>query len=158
MVQDLPPSGGYDPIQYKRNVPARGFRPAYYLFAVGAVCTFGFYHITRENRQLNEFAREKAWARIHLVPLLEAESDRDAVRRQLAAAAHERDLMKDVKGWKFGSVYNTEKRRCYSQIYAAELHAIADRMNRAEGKRINTHSTSECSTTKDDTVSPDRAE
>lgn len=50
------------------------------------------------------------------------------------------------------------RRRCDSQIYAAELHAIADRMNRAEGKRINTHSTSECSTTKDDTVSPDRAE
>lgn len=57
----------------------------------------------------SEFAREKAWARVHLIPLLEAEADRDVVRRQIAAEARERELMKDVKGWKFGSVYNTER-------------------------------------------------
>lgn len=57
----------------------------------------------------SEFAREKAWARIHLIPVLEAESDRDAVRRQFAAEAREREIMKDVKGWKYGSVYNTER-------------------------------------------------
>lgn len=96
----------------------------------------------------SEFAREKAWARIHLIPLLEAESDRDAVRRQLAAAAHEKELMKDVKGWKFGSVYNSDRcvlrfwhrdvalvwlRRCaIPQIHTPELHAGADRMRVSE--------------------------
>lgn len=59
MGQDLPPSGGYEPIQYKvrllqslpdfssrlpqRNIPARGFRPVYYLIGMGAIMTYGFY-------------------------------------------------------------------------------------------------------------------
>ena len=60
MAQDLPPTGGYEPVQYKvtyvlttsidpysnkqqRNLPARGFRPSYYLFAVGIIMTYGMY-------------------------------------------------------------------------------------------------------------------
>lgn len=39
------------------------------------------------------------WSRIHLVPLLLAEGDRDAYRRQEAAKAREAEIMKDVKGW-----------------------------------------------------------
>lgn len=70
----------------------------------------------------SEFAREKAWARIHLIPLLEAESDRDAVRRQLAAAAHEKELMKDVKGWKFGSVYNSD--RCVLRFWHCDATLV----------------------------------
>ncbi len=46
-----------------------------------------------------ELQREKAWSRIHLVPLLLAEGDRDTYRRQQAALAREREIMKDVKGW-----------------------------------------------------------
>jgi NADH dehydrogenase (ubiquinone) 1 alpha subcomplex subunit 13 len=48
------------------------------------------------DRELN---REKAWSRIHLVPLLLAEQDRDAYRRQQAAIAREKEIMKDVEGW-----------------------------------------------------------
>lgn len=43
--------------------------------------------------------REKVWSRIHLVPLLMAEGDRDAYRREQAALVREREIMKDVKGW-----------------------------------------------------------
>lgn len=46
-----------------------------------------------------ELQREKAWSRIHLVPLLMAEGDRDAFRREQAALAREREIMKDVPGW-----------------------------------------------------------
>jgi len=46
-----------------------------------------------------ELQREKVWSRIHLVPLLLAEGDRDAYRRQQAALERERAIMKDVKGW-----------------------------------------------------------
>ena len=46
-----------------------------------------------------ELQREKAWSRIHLVPLLLAEGDRDAYRRQQAALQREKEIMKDVKGW-----------------------------------------------------------
>lgn len=46
-----------------------------------------------------ELQREKAWSRIHLVPLLLAEGDRDAYRRQQAALEREKEIMKDVPGW-----------------------------------------------------------
>lgn len=46
-----------------------------------------------------ELQREKAWSRIHLVPLLLAESDRDVFRREQAALAREKEIMKDVPGW-----------------------------------------------------------
>ena len=46
------------------------------------------------------------WSRIHLVPLLMAEGDRDAYRRQQAALAREREIMKDVPGWEVRSGLN----------------------------------------------------
>jgi len=56
-----------------------------------------------------ELAREKQWSRLHLIPVLQAEQDRDLVRRTLANSEREKFLMKDVKGWDYGSVYNTDK-------------------------------------------------
>jgi len=47
----------------------------------------------------SELERERAWSRIHLVPLLLAEGDRDLFRRQQAAIAREQTIMKDVPGW-----------------------------------------------------------
>ena len=51
-----------------------------------------------------ELQREKIWSRIHLVPLLLAEGDRDAYRRERAALAREKEIMNGVKDW--------EVRRC----------------------------------------------
>ena len=53
-----------------------------------------------------ELQREKVWSRIHLVPLLLAEGDRDAYRRQQAALAREREIMKDVKDWEVSIVFS----------------------------------------------------
>ena len=52
-----------------------------------------FFFLTRE------LQREKIWSRIHLVPLLLAEGDRDAYRREQAALAREKEIMKDVTNW-----------------------------------------------------------
>lgn len=41
-------------------------------------------------------AREKMWARIHLIPVLQAEEDRDMVRRYWADQAREKELMGSV--------------------------------------------------------------
>ena len=41
----------------------------------------------------SELAREKMWARIHLIPMLQAEEDRDMVRRYLADQAREKELL-----------------------------------------------------------------
>ncbi|KAK3936932.1 GRIM-19 [Diplogelasinospora grovesii] len=93
MPQDMPPVGGYEAVQYKRNLPARGFRPATLLLGVGAVMTYGWYKLIIGIREQNEYAREKMWSRIHLIPLLQAEEDRDLVRRHIADQAREKELL-----------------------------------------------------------------
>jgi len=45
------------------------------------------------NSLRSEYAREKMWSRIHLIPLLQAEEDRDLVRRHLADQAREKELL-----------------------------------------------------------------
>lgn len=54
---------------------------------------------------LRELQREKVWSRIHLAPLLLAEDDRDVYRRQQAALAREKEIMKDVEGWEVSRRY-----------------------------------------------------
>ena len=66
---------------------------------------------TLTRRELN---REKAWSRIYLVPLLLAEQDRDAYRRQQAANAREAEIMKDVPGWEVG--YCLVPRACSPRV------------------------------------------
>jgi hypothetical protein len=63
------------------------------LFAVAGVMTFGFWKVGKGIREQNELAREKMWSRIHLIPLLTAEEDRDLVRRHLADQAREKELL-----------------------------------------------------------------
>ncbi|MCJ1274121.1 hypothetical protein MMC21_001916 [Puttea exsequens] len=104
MAQDLPPEGGYEPVQYKRNLPARGFRPSYYLFAMAAIMTYGMYKYGKGTRERNELAREKIWSRIYLVPMLQAEEDRDLIRRIWADKAREKELLgTDIK------IYNSDR-------------------------------------------------
>jgi len=93
MPQDLPPIGGYEPVQYKRNIPTRGLKPAYYLLGVGLVMAYGWRKLFIGNREKNELAREKMWSRIYLIPLLQAEEDRDQARRYFADQAREKALL-----------------------------------------------------------------
>jgi NADH dehydrogenase (ubiquinone) 1 alpha subcomplex subunit 13 len=93
----------------QRNLPFRGFRPGTYLLAMGAISAYGCYVTMQGIKERREMAREKIWTRIHLTPMLQAEADRDDVRRYFAAQAREKELMKDVKGWKEGSVYNSDR-------------------------------------------------
>ncbi|OAQ98193.1 hypothetical protein LLEC1_08021 [Akanthomyces lecanii] len=155
MAQDMPPKGGYQPVQYKslrrpavrsgrqlasgahperslcqcdiesslrhlsqRNLPARGFRPGTLLIGMGIVMSYGWYklfHGIREAKYVaivktpfdksitgrntntypcySELAREKMWARINLIPLLQAEEDRDQVRRYWADQKREKELL-----------------------------------------------------------------
>ncbi|RYP88147.1 hypothetical protein DL769_000339 [Monosporascus sp. CRB-8-3] len=104
MPQDMPPVGGYGPVQYKRNLPASGFRPGTWLLGMGVVMAYGFYKLGQGIREQNELAREKMWSRIHLIPMLQAEEDRDLVRRELADQAREKELL----GENF-KVYNSDR-------------------------------------------------
>ena len=58
--------------------------------------------------------REKMWARIHLAPLLQAEADRDNVRRELADQEREKLLLGLVT-----SPYNSK--RCVLALYAIKI-------------------------------------
>lgn len=49
--QDMPPAGGYEPVQYRRNLPVRGFRPAYLLVGVAGIMTYGFWRVGQGIRE-----------------------------------------------------------------------------------------------------------
>ncbi|KAI9312385.1 GRIM-19 [Dichotomocladium elegans] len=109
-TQDLPPAGGYGQVRYRRYLPNRGPSGLVIMAGITAFCAFGFYRVGQGNLERRELKRENLWSRIHLIPLLTAESDRDMYRRTLAAKNREAEIMKDVKDWKAGeSVYNNTK-------------------------------------------------
>jgi hypothetical protein len=51
---------------------------------------------TNNGWNFSELAREKMWARIYLTPVLQAEEDRDQVRRYLADQEREKQLLGKV--------------------------------------------------------------
>lgn len=68
----------------------QGVREAKYVYPAHCVGIFLEY---LADRTCSELAREKTWARIHLIPVLQAEEDRDQVRRYLADKAREKELL-----------------------------------------------------------------
>ncbi|EGW30975.1 uncharacterized protein SPAPADRAFT_62877 [Spathaspora passalidarum NRRL Y-27907] len=89
-MQDLPPVGGYEPIQWKRNIPARGFSGNVYFWGITAFMAFGFYRYYKGVDEQRELLREKAYARFNLEPLLLAEEDRNLARRYYAELARQK--------------------------------------------------------------------
>lgn len=93
MSQDLPPLHGYPAIQWKRNIPSRGFTPkVFFALFIGAL-GYGWYSVIKGIQERRELQREKVWSRIHLMPLLIAEEDRDSVRRYYNDKKREEDIM-----------------------------------------------------------------
>ncbi|KAI9595224.1 GRIM-19 [Syncephalis fuscata] len=113
--QELPRPGGFPAIRYQRTLPNRGPSGFVLIAGLSAFCGYGFYHVIQSIKETNEIKREKLWARIHLVPMLQAETDRDHYRREQALQAEEAELMKNVPGWEVNakggasSVYNTDR-------------------------------------------------
>lgn len=93
-MQDLPPVGGYEPIQWKRNLPSRGFRPVIYFWGITGMMAFGFYRYYQGVNEQRELSREKQWARFYLEPLLTAEQDRNTARRYYSEMAR-RDMVRE---------------------------------------------------------------
>lgn len=77
----------------------------------------------------SELAREKMWSRIHLIPLLQAEEDRDQVRRYYADKAREKALLGTET-----KVYNSDRYAAfliYIYIFLLEIDSdILDRFVR----------------------------
>lgn len=54
---------------------------------------YGWRKLFLGNREKHELGREKMWSRIHITPLLQAEEDRDQVRRYYADKAREKEFL-----------------------------------------------------------------
>lgn len=59
----------------------------------------------------SELGREKMWSRIHLIPLLQAENDRDQVRRYWADQDREQELL-----GKKTKIYHSDRYDCCALI------------------------------------------
>ncbi|KAI9436618.1 hypothetical protein H4582DRAFT_1962142, partial [Lactarius indigo] len=83
----MPPTGGFEAVMCKRNPPLREPSGLAILGGVTALCAYGFYRIGEGNIEKRELQREEIWSRIHLGPLLLAEGDSNAYRREQASLA-----------------------------------------------------------------------
>jgi NADH dehydrogenase (ubiquinone) 1 alpha subcomplex subunit 13 len=74
----------------------------------GAVLVLGFLKVTKFNGKRKDDFDEMRQARLHILPYLQAESDRRYLRMKKQALEEEAKIMKDVPGWVVGeSVYKT---------------------------------------------------
>ncbi|ODQ79137.1 hypothetical protein BABINDRAFT_18481, partial [Babjeviella inositovora NRRL Y-12698] len=94
MAQDLPPIGGYEPVQWKRNLPSRGFRPIVYFIGLVSLSAYGFYRVSLGIHERRELRREQRWMEWYLTPLLQAEIERDSLRRTIAYNKRVNEVMK----------------------------------------------------------------
>ncbi|ABN64524.1 NADH-ubiquinone oxidoreductase [Scheffersomyces stipitis CBS 6054] len=108
-MQDLPPIGGYEPVQWKRNLPSRGFRPSIYFWGITGLMAFGFYRFYKGVDEQRELLRERQWARFYLEPLLLAEEDRNVARRYFSEKQRQ-DLVR-------GSMSDENKSKFDEEIY-----------------------------------------
>ncbi|RKP22742.1 GRIM-19 [Syncephalis pseudoplumigaleata] len=113
--QELPRPGGFPAIRYQRNLPKRGPSGLVLMAGLTTVCGLGMYRAIDGVKERKEIEREKTWARIHLVPLLQAETDRDHYRREQAMQAEEEAIMRNVPDWEVNAkggasaVYHTDR-------------------------------------------------
>lgn len=71
---------------------------------------YGFYKVGQTNKEKNIAKLHERQVRYTLAPYLQAEADREYVQRELKILAKEKEIMKDVPGWKIGqSPYNSDK-------------------------------------------------
>lgn len=79
--------------------------------------TYGWRKVWLGQREKIELAREKMWSRIHITPLLQAEEDRDQVRRYYADLAREQELLGSQS-----KVYNSD--RCVESNPLPKFHLL----------------------------------
>ncbi|XP_050521802.1 NADH dehydrogenase [ubiquinone] 1 alpha subcomplex subunit 13 [Daktulosphaira vitifoliae] len=103
--QDLPPKGGYRPISFARVFP-KPFASTRAMVATYVACSgIGWYLYLLNDKQIDKYQVENRSALIALTPLLDAEADREYLKQLRRNREAEEELMKNVKGWKTGTLY-----------------------------------------------------
>ena len=87
----------------------------------------------------SELAREKMWSRIHLIPLLTAEEDRDLVRRHYADQKMEKELLgretSPYNSDRYVSIWNWSKgdeADCWIDTYGRPTQSHPTHRNKAQ--------------------------
>ncbi|KAJ8029937.1 NADH dehydrogenase [ubiquinone] 1 alpha subcomplex subunit 13 [Holothuria leucospilota] len=128
--QDMPPKGGYGPIDYKRMMPKRG--PSGYVLFAGCIGVMAIGHVAfaYTNRQRKNRLYEQREAFFGIMPLLEAEWDRDTLKQLKHTQEQEAIIMKDVPDWVVGeSVYHTKR---WVRPRVEDLYFLANSKERRE--------------------------
>ena len=103
--QDLPPKGGYAPINYKR-IPAKSVLNAPLIYGgLFASMIYGYYQYKRGMRQVFKEEIEMKSASLAITPLMLAERDREYLKQLRKNRDAEEKLMSDVEGWEVGTFY-----------------------------------------------------
>jgi len=89
---------------------ARGPSGAVMWGGTALLMAWGFYRVGQTNQERNAQKLEERQVRYAMAPLLQAESDNLYLLREIENLKREREVMKNVEGWKVGaSPYNNSE-------------------------------------------------
>lgn len=131
-VQDLPPAGGYNPINIKR-VQLKPILSAKLLFAGYAALTAGAYYMyILTDRKITREEIEMRSCRNVMLPIVLAERDREYLKQIRRNRDEEAKLMANVPGWKVGTwfgepIYKTVKNDDWIDPSIQEFYCHTDR-------------------------------
>ncbi|XP_062591039.1 NADH dehydrogenase [ubiquinone] 1 alpha subcomplex subunit 13-like [Saccostrea cucullata] len=102
--QDMPPKGGYGPIDYSRKLFKR-IPGKYILGGVFGVTAYSWWLICETRRYNKMLYLENTEANIALEPLIMAENDRLTLKLFRQNCELEEELMQDDPDWKTGTIF-----------------------------------------------------
>jgi NADH dehydrogenase (ubiquinone) 1 alpha subcomplex subunit 13 len=106
--QDMPPPGGYPPLDISKRLPGPRMSGVGLIALVGGVMAVGFYKVAQGNQERRGWKNEKRDIRASLLPYLQAEEDARFVQVWDKRVEQEGRIMKGVEGWIPGqNVYET---------------------------------------------------
>ncbi|XP_033750777.1 NADH dehydrogenase [ubiquinone] 1 alpha subcomplex subunit 13-like [Pecten maximus] len=115
--QEMPPKGGYKPIDWQQRIP-RAMSGPRMLLAASAVWGFFMAKKMYFHRMFMMDEREMNDSRVALIPFYLAERQREEMVRFRQNRDYENELMKDVDGWVTGTLFGekvyVEDDRCYA--------------------------------------------
>lgn len=104
-AQDMPPPGGFATINVERTFAKPWLRQGTWAAIIVALTFNGFYVVKEHRKRLRVLKIEQCEHFIAAQPFLVAEQERKFLQYLRTLREEERELMKDVPGWKLGTLY-----------------------------------------------------
>lgn len=103
--QDMPPPGGFGSISIERTFAKPLIRQSIYSAILFFMSVKGYMYIKEWKKRYRIFKAEQTEHYIAAAPFLFAEQERKYLSYLRAIREEERELMKNVPGWKLGTLY-----------------------------------------------------